>query len=421
MTMILKNISYLMTQNKNRDILQDVDVQIVDDEIVAIGQGFQGDEVIDCSRKLVLPGLINTHTHMELASRRGISDNKPLFEWLKDLNIRNLSGDWKRYAVSVSLIELLRTGTTCVNDCYNTDLATVEKVRSSGIRAILSSYLRDDGEKSENTICKQLTSAVKFHDAMFDKSRITPALGPHSVYNCSSEFLQQIAETASQLNTKVHIHLAETETERAECIASHGRTPVKHLEETGVLSQDTVVAHCIYVDEEDIKLLKENDVSISYCPISNMKLGSGTFPYPEITNNELNIGIGTDGAASNNNLNMFEEAKVASLLQKQTDPAAATAQQIIDCLTITGANAIGKGNRIGSVEINKKADLIIIDLNDTTLIPYDPERLVSHLVFSFNGPVEHSIIDGEFVVRNGEVTGLDRREAIEGLKRCLQN
>lgn len=416
--MILKDIDYLVTQNERRQILRDIDVRVEEKQIKQIHTNLDGTGIVDCSGMAVLPGLINAHTHMELAARRGISNNKPLFEWFDDLNVDALTGEWKRYAISVSLIELLRTGTTCVNDCYNTDPETIAAVEHSGIRAVLSSYLRDDGERDEVRATEQLSDAMAFHDTVEEVERITPALGPHSIYNCTPEFLKRISKTAADLDSMIHIHLAETEAEQDECFDAYGKSPVEHLKETNVLAQDVVVAHCVHIDESDLRLLVENEVGVAHCPCSNMKLGSGRFRLPVIAD-RLPIGIGTDGVASNNNLNAFEEAKIASLYQKERDPSAATAQQLLDHLTIEGAVAIGKSDEIGSIVPGKRADLIFIDLDDTTLTPRNPELLVSHLIFSFNGPVKASMVDGEFVVKDGTVTGLDRREAIEGLGAAL--
>ena len=417
--MILKNIDYLITQNPNRDILRNVDVVVDDGKIKSIGYDLAGEPEVDCDGQAVLPGLINGHTHLELTGRKGLSDDKPLFRWLRETNETPVGDDWKYNAVALSLIELLRSGTTCVYDCYNSDRKSIRALRDAGIRASLSAYLIDGNTGDKEQIESQLAEAELLCERLEGDPRLTPALGPHSIYNCSGTYLERIADVAQQRDLPVHIHLAESEKEREMCLEAHGQSPTEYLHDRGILETKVIAAHGVHLDEDELELLSEDGAGVVHCPCSNMKLGVGVAKLDGLRE-AVDVGIGTDGAATNNNVNILEEAKVASLLQKLDDPRTATAQQLLDHLTIEGAAALGRANEIGSIETDKKADLICLDLAEPTLAPRMGERgLISNIIFGFNGPVQRVIVGGDVVLSNGRVLGLNRKTVVRNLQRAV--
>jgi 5-methylthioadenosine/S-adenosylhomocysteine deaminase len=398
---ILKHIRYLVTQNSDREILENVDVRVEGDKITEIGESLSGGEEVDCSGKVVMPGMINCHTHVSMTMFRGISDNKVLEDWLHEdiFPAEEEMTDEEVYeGAKLGIREMLATGTTTFNDMYMPERKVAEAVDELGIRAVLTNGFVDiDGEGE-----RKLEMSRDFIEEYLDHPRITPAVGPHAVYTCSPEILEKAREIAEEYDTKIHIHVSETETENRNCIEERGKTPVQHLDELGLIGERTIAAHGVHLNDEDIELLSEKDAAVSHNPCANLKLGSGVADVPKLRKNGVTTGLGTDGPASNNNLNMFDEMKFASLIQKNRDPTQMTEQEVLDMATIDGAEVVGLGDEIGSVEEGKKADLVLVDLDRPDMRPVENTRnLVSNLVFSFNGEVDATMVDGDFVQTNG--------------------
>ncbi len=390
--MILENIDYLVTQNEKREVKKEVDVLIRDGTIEEISDFIAGDQRIDCSGKIVTPGLINCHTHIPMNLFRGLSDNKKLDNWfLQDISPAEakLEEDDIKLGSKHALLEMIKTGTTCFNDMYFYENIIADICQESGLRAVLSRVLtEEDGECLEKT--KKLIYKVK------DIEKIDVAVGPHSLYTCMEEKLRDSKQIHEENNIKIHTHLSETKNEYKK-----GKSQVERFHELGLINQDFIGAHAVYLNDKDIEILVKEGSSVVHNPCSNLKLGSGIANITKYREKGLKVGLGTDSVASNNNLNMFEEMKFACLLQKEKNPEKFTAQDAFDMATIEGAEILGKEKDIGSIEEGKKADLLFIDKEKVGLTPtYGKKGIVSNLVYSFNGMVDHTMVDGEFLMKN---------------------
>lgn len=406
--MLLQNIRFLITQNPEREILKDVDIRVEDGRITEIGENLTtDDDVVDCSDKAVMPGLINTHTHAAMNTMRGLSDNKLLQDWLEDAIFpaeEHMDNDAVYYGTLHAIAEMVKTGTTCFNDMYAPEQPAAEAVEDAGIRAVLGRGLTDidgDGQKKLQE-SKALLERYEHHD------RITPVVAPHAIYTCSEELLHEARGQSEQYDTFLHTHLSETKQENDDCMAAHDMTPTAYLNDLGLLTERAVAAHAVWLTEQDMRLFQKTGAGIAHNPCSNLKLGSGIADIPRLQAHDVTLGLGTDSVASNNNLNMFEEMKFASLLQKRNDPRRMTEQAALDMATIDAAELLGLENDVGSIETGKQADLITVDLAETATSPiYGKRGILSNLVFSFHGQVTDTFVQGEPLLRNGSPNSLD--------------
>jgi 5-methylthioadenosine/S-adenosylhomocysteine deaminase len=412
---ILQNIEFLVTQNPEREILEDVDFRISGSEISEIGdlRPLTDEEVLDCSGKLVMPGLVNAHTHASMSLLRGISDNKELERWLQEdifpaedaMNMGDV-----RLGAKLASMEMLETGTTCFNDMYEGVDEIAEAVEDSGIRAVLSRGLFDWDEKGEKRIEEAKGAVEKYRE----NELVYPGIAPHAVYSCSEDLLNEMKDYAEEKDVPYHIHVSETEKENRDLEAEQGVTPTQYLEEHSLFDSSVVAAHAAWLTEEDKKIFEERNANIAHNPSANLKLGSGIADIPEMMDRGVNVALGTDGPASNNNFNLFEEMKTAALVHKLEGPEIIDEQQVLDMATINGAKAIGLEEEIGSVEEGKKADLLVIDLEDPELTPfYGKQGMISNLVFSFTGRPEKVLVNGKKVVEDGKIAGKGRKEIME--------
>lgn len=412
--MLLKDIRFLVTQNPGRDVLRNVDVRIVDGCIEEIGEGLtKDDEIVDCSDKVVMPGLVNTHTHAPMNVMRGISDNKVLQDWLEEDIFpaeEYMDHDTTYYGTTHAIMEMLRTGTTCFNDMYAPEQPVADAVQDTGMRAVLAQGMIDNTseEPGGTDTEKKLAESKRFVARYEDHDRITPAVAPHAIYTCSDELLQQAKEQADQYDTLLHLHLSETMRENRECEDQHGRTPTAHLDKLDLLDGRFIGAHGVWLTDRDVELLKQAGAGIAHNPCSNLKLGSGVADVSRLRDKNISVGVATDSVASNNNLNLFEEAKMASLLQKRRDPENMTEQDVLDMLTIDGAELLNLDDQIGSIVPGKQADLTCIDVHDVSMTPrYGVRGLLSNLAFSFHGQVTDTFVAGEPLLQNGELQDID--------------
>ncbi|WP_370004720.1 amidohydrolase family protein [Methanothermobacter sp. KEPCO 2] len=373
------------------------------------------DTVIDGHGKLIIPGLVNTHTHLSMTLFRGMADDLPLDRWLND-HIwpaeAHLNGEYCHAGALLGCVEMIRSGTTTFNDMYfyMDDVACA--VDEAGLRCVLSHGMIDlgDDDKRRAEIRESLRIIRECH-GMAD-GRIKVALGPHSPYTCSEELLRETARLAAEHGVGIHIHVSETENEVREVSEAHGMSPVEYLDSTGVLGPGTVAAHCVWLKENEMEILSERGVKVSHNPSSNMKLASGTSPVPELMERGVNVSIGTDGAASNNNLDMFEEMKTASLLQKVSlhDPTALPAMDVFQMATLNGAEALGIYS--GLIEEGRLADLVVLNTRRPHLTPW--RNPASHLVYSASGAdVDTVICDGRILLLEGELKVLDEEYVME--------
>ncbi len=404
-------------------VFNDGVVAVDDDEIIAIGEKeilekYKSEKIIDAGNSIIMPGLINTHTHAAMAYFRGLADDLPLPVWLEKhiwpAEAKYVNKNFVKKASALACLEMIKSGVTCFNDMYFFEQETASVASRIGMRALIGEVILDFHTPS----CKTPKEALKKTEEMIlkykDSELISVAVAPHSIYTCSEENLSKSKELADKYSINLHIHISETEKENKDCLRDNEKSPVKYLDELGILNNKTIAAHSIWLDDEDIEIYKNRQVKISHCPISNMKLASGIMNFKKMRESGLVISLGTDGAASNNTLDLFSEMRACALLHKvnNLNPEIASATEIVKAATINGAKILGMDDKIGSLEIGKKADIITVNLNKPHLTPiYNP---CSHLVYAVNlADVENVIVNGKLIMQNREVLGLDEDRILE--------
>ena len=430
-TILIKN-ALILSPNINFEDKQSILIKndIISEISPEIDEG-NADKIIDASGKILLPGLVNTHTHLSMTLFRGLADDLSLDSWLND-HIwpmeANLNGNYCYIGALLGAVELIKSGTTTFSDMYFYMEDVARAVDEAGIRAVLSYGMIDfgDAERRENEIKENLT-LFENCNGMAD-GRIKVFFGPHSPYTASEELLIKVRQLADEYNMGIHIHVSETQKEINDVTAEKGLRPFEYLDKIGFLGPDVVAAHSVWLSDEEIEIIKKNDVKISHNPCSNMKLASGIAPVSKLIENDICVSIGTDGASSNNNLDLIEELKTASLLQKVStlDPKVLDSDESIAMGTIKGAEALGLDSEIGSIEVGKKADIILIDTNSANMVP-DSSSLSSNIIYSANGSnVDTTICNGKILMENKKLTVLDEdeiyakaRQAIKELKEAI--
>ncbi len=384
------------------------DLFIEGSHIREIGSSLEpaADEVIDGKGKAALPSFANGHTHAAMVLLRGFADDLPLDEWLnrKIWPIESQLTEQDVYwGTRLACLEMIRSGTTFFNDMYWHYHGVARAVEDAGIRAAVSAVFIDlfDDQRSREQIA--LNQRLLEETAQYS-SRVIFTLGPHAIYTVSPASLRWAKAFADQHSLPIHIHLSETRKEVEDCLREHNRRPVEYLDDIGFLGPNMIAAHSIWLDEQEIRLLSENEVKVIYNPVSNMKLSSGVFPYADLKKAGVSIGLGTDGCASNNNLDMLETMKFAALLQKiSTDsPAVLPAEDVFRLATIGTFSAFGLP--AGELRVGSFADLILIDLDNIQLIP--PHDLINNLVYAAHSDcIDTTICDGKILMRNRIVAG----------------
>ena len=420
MSILIKNVLH---QDKLTDVL------IEGNRIARIASGISapaGTEVLDGTDKAIIPGFINTHTHASMTLFRGYGDDLPLMTWLEDY-IWPVEAQMTAHDVYVgarlACLEMLRSGTTCFLDMYMHPLETAKAVEEMGLRAHLSYTLFDQGNAERAELDRR--RSYEYFDRFKEFSdRITFTLGPHAIYTVSGEQLQFCHQFAVEHNVKIHLHLSETKGEIDECVRQHGLTPVRYLEKLGILSEHLVLAHVVWIDDEEMDLLAKYNVSVVHNPASNLKLASGyAFKYEEMKRRGIRIGIGTDGCSSSNNLDMVVAMKLASFLGKgwRFDSTACKADDIFASATSVGADILGIP--AGRVEEGALADVCLVDLNTPELVPLN--SLTSNLVYATSGSscVDTVIVDGRILMRDKYVPGQEAiiAEAREVARRLFKH
>jgi len=382
-------------------------------------------KTIDGRGKIALPGLINCHTHLSMTLFRGIAEDQPLQTWLREtiwpLEAKLQPEDVYTGAL-LGCLEMIKTGTTTFVDMYFHEDKVAEAVEEAGLRAVLSQAVIETGNKDmDERIFRDSVDFVKRFKTRADGG-VIPRLGPHAVYSCSPELLKEVRRIATELKVGIHIHLAESLELARQIKTEHGLSEVQLLEGLGFLDSDVLAAHCIHLSDQEIATLTKYDVKISYNPVANMKLAQGTPRIHDLLEAGLTVGIGTDGPASNNNLDLLQTAKIGALLQKQhyQDPTVLPASTVLRMATIDGARALGLEESIGSLEVGKKADIILVNLEEPHLTPiHDP---YANIVYSASGSdIDTVIIDGEVVMEGREVKTLDEAEILEKAEKKAQD
>ncbi len=397
---LLKNCTAVLTEpgriERNADIL-------IREGRVEIGETDKTDEVVDCSGKIVIPGLVNSHTHAAMTLLRGIEDDLPLEPWLRE-KIWPAEARLKEedvYAGTLlACLEMLKNGVTCFADMYFFGEAVKRAAEESGIRCVFFQAVLD----AETPDSKTPEQALKNLSRLKESELFVPGIGPHSVYACSQEILEAVSDLSSE-GYPVHIHVSETEKEVHDSVRLHGARPVEVLKNTGLLGPRTSVAHAVHLSEREIRMLAESGATAVNCPVSNLKLSAGVSPVPEMRESGIPVALGTDSAASNNSLNMFTEMKFASLVQRLRGRILPTKEVLNSAF---GSKAIW---RTGRITTGSPADIAIIDADSLGLQPL--RSLESCLVFSFSGPVWGTVVNGELVVENGRHRNLDEEVVIK--------
>ncbi|RJR41926.1 MAG: amidohydrolase [Deltaproteobacteria bacterium] len=425
--------AWVLTQNPDREIFSPGAVAVKEAEIAAVGppqellRRYAPDQILDYPQGLIIPGLINAHTHAAMSLFRGLADDLPLEEWLNNHIFpaeRHLNGDFVYWGTKLAVAEMLLSGTTTFCDMYLWAGQVAQAAAETGIRAVVGEVLYDFPSPNYGPP----GAGLKYSEALCRTWRGHPLVGvaiqPHAVYTCSPELLQQCGELAARCDTRLIIHLSETPREVADCEARYGATPVGHLHRLGLLNSRLVADHGVVLTNADMDLLAASGAGVAHCPESNMKLASGIAPVVDLLAKGVPVGLGTDGCASNNNLDMLQEMDTAAKLQKvhRLDPTALPATQALDLATRNGARILGLDKEVGALAPGMKADLVVIDLDQPHLTPiYDP---YSHLVYAATGAdVQTVLVHGRVVVRDRRLLTFDLEETLaraRELARSLQ-
>ncbi len=383
---------------------------------VGMGQAPRGsyDKIINGQNKLLMPGFVNTHTHAAMTLMRGYADDLPLMEWLEHkiwpLEAK-LTADDVYWGSMLAILEMIKSGTTTFNDMYFFMEETARAVQESGIRAVLARGLIGVGPAAESGLEESRELIGKWHRAADD--RISFRLGPHAPYTCPPEYLKKVTALARELNVGIHTHIAETKVELEDIKKQYGKTPVELMEEAGLFEIPTTAAHCVHLTPADIAILKKYDIGVAHNPESNMKLASGIAPVPEMLAAGISVALGTDGASSNNNLDMLQEMRTCALLHKVNtmDPTVLPAYQAIEMATVHGAKALGLGNETGRLQAGLKADLIIISLDQPHMTPV--HDAAANIVYSAQASdVETVIINGNIIMENKKIMTFDEKQVL---------
>lgn len=419
---ILITGAWVLTQNPEREVFSPGAVAIRGEEIVAVGppgelqRRYAAAQVLDYPQGLIIPGLINAHTHAAMALFRGLADDLPLEEWLTSHIFpaeRHLNGDFVYWGTKLAVAEMLLSGTTTFCDMYLWSAQVARAAAETGIRAVVGEVLYDFPSPNYGPSQAGLQYSEELYRAWQDHPRVQVAVQPHAVYTCSPDLLQQCGDLASRLNTRLIIHLSETATEVADCEAKYGATPVAHLHRLGLLTHRLLADHGVVLSEQDLELVAASGASVAHCPESNMKLASGIAPVVDLLDQGVPVGLGTDGCASNNNLDLLQEIDTAAKLQKvhRLDPTALPAPAALDLATRGSARALGLAEEVGAIMPGLKGDLVVIDLDQPHLTPiYDP---YSHLVYAATGAdVQTVLVHGQVLVQDRRLLSIDLEETL---------
>ncbi len=420
MDVLIKN-GTLITMDKGRRVLKNFSMSLEGGRIAEIAEEITGeaDFVIDAKRKLVLPGLVNAHTHLPMTLFRGLADDLHLDKWLRD-EIWPVEGSLEdRHVYAGSLLgclEMLKSGTTCFNDMYFFLDEIARAVEESGIRAVLSWAMIDLGDEEKGKALleegRRLVKRSRSEKEGYG-GRVKVFLGPHAPNTCSQELLVGSKELADEYDTGIHIHVAETRGEVENSVKDKGARPFEYLDKIGFLGSNVVAAHSTWASKKEIALMKKRDVKVAHNPTCNMKLGSGVARVPEYLEAGITVSLGTDGPASNNNLDIFEDMKICALIHKSNKEEASVlpAERVLEFATINGAKALGMEDEIGSLEVGKRADVILVDLDRPNLTPLT--NPVSHLVYAAKGcDVDTVIVDGKILMEGRQLRTLDEVEVL---------
>lgn len=421
----------VVTMDGERRVFDNGFVAIRGERIIAVGDatqlkaaGYRAKQTMDARGKIVLPGLVNAHTHIPMTLFRGIADDLNLQDWLTKYifpaEAKNVTREFVVAGTQLGLAEMIRGGITTYADMYYFEDAIAEETKRAGVRGVLGETVIDFPVADNKTWAEAMAYTERFLKRWKGDSLITAAIAPHAPYTVSTEHLNEVRAMAEKLDAPILTHLAEAPTETEFIAKTYNTRPALYLERINFLSPRVLAAHVVHVNDEEISILKRREVGVAHCPQSNMKLASGTAPVPAMLKAGLRLGLGTDGAASNHDLSLWEEMDTAAKLHKliSGDPTAVPAQDVLAMATIGGARALHLEREIGSLEAGKRADVILVDLSAPHLTPiYNP---LSHLVYATKASdVSDTIVNGRVLMRNRRLLTLDE-EAIKMKARAYQ-
>ena len=419
----------VVTVDGDRRVLSPGSVAIRGNTIVAVGPAsevtasYRATDTIDASGRVVLPGLINTHTHAPMVLYRGLGDDLALLDWLQKYifpaEAKTVSPAFVRTGTSLAALEMIRSGTTTYVDMYYFEEEIARETRRAGLRGVLGQTIIEFPVPDAKTPADGLKRTEAFIREFQQDELITPAVAPHAVYTNDAASLTQSRDLARKYGVPLVIHLAETEAEIPLSMERHKARPVAALDALGVFTARVIAAHAVWIQPDEIQLLRQRGVGVAHNPESNMKLASGTAPVPQYLEANVAVGLGTDGAASNNDLDMFEAMRQAAFLHKlqSKDPRVVSARVALEMATVGGARVIGRETQLGSLEPGKLADLIVVRMDRPRQVPmYDP---ISHLVYTTRGDdVETTIVNGRVLMRSGKVLSLDETQVLRDARQA---
>lgn len=392
-------------------------IAIADDRIVAVGdvpEDFQAEKIIDGTQHFAIPGFVNAHTHASMTLLRSYADDMKLMDWLEQMIWpieAKLRSDDIYWGAMLAAVEMIRSGTTAFADMYGPDMERVaEVVDVSGLRGVLSRGLIGVAPDSDKKLEENAALYENYHGAA--QGRITVMFGPHALYTCPPNYLKKIAAKAQALGAEVHIHMSETVGEIENCLKEYGKRPFAHVASTGLFENGTLAAHCVHLDDEDIDIIKKYHIRVAHNPGSNMKLASGTAPVPRLLEDGVCVALGTDGASSNNNLDMLDEVQLAALMHKvhTLDPLAVPALTAVKMGTEYGAQALSLPD-VGRLRAGDKADIVLFSMHGAAWTPcYNPVSLLAYAAKSSS--IDTVMVDGKILMENGALTTMDEERIL---------
>lgn len=414
--LLLKDGDVLCSDGQVRQL----DIAVSGSQITQIGTvTAPAARIINCQDKFIIPGFVNTHTHAAMTLFRSYADDMLLMDWLQTKiwpAEENLTADDVYWGTQLAIAEMIKSGTTCFADMYFFMPDVARAVAESGIRAVLARGMAGVAPTANQALAESENFYQEWHNAA--DGRITVMLGPHAPYTCPPDYLKKVTALADRLGAQIHIHLSETAGEVADCQKQYGKSPFALMQELGVLDHGVLAAHCVHVSPDDIAIMQANKVRVAHNPGSNMKLASGTAPVPDMLQAGITVGLGTDGAASNNNLDMLEEVRLAAMLHKvhRLDPLAVPAKTAMDMATRQGAAALGLEHITGVIQTGYKADLTIFAMQEPYWHPRH-DRL-SLLTYAANSRDVHTVIvDGKILLDNYQLTTIDQDRLVAEVDR----
>jgi 5-methylthioadenosine/S-adenosylhomocysteine deaminase len=425
--MILKNCKYIITQDKDRLILENQDIEIINGKITKISKNINSKDtdVHDFSNKVVMPGMINTHAHLPMTLFRGYSDDLGLHDWLKKMLAMEakLTKEHVYWGTKLGLLEGIQFGTTTFADFYYFPYKRAEAMIETGVNGFLDSAVHDMPGFFK-TPQHAIDHSEKFIKDMLKEKKVTPIATAHSIYLCSKDTLQQMNNIAKKYGVLKRIHVSETEKEFKKCLKDYKATPVEFLNNLNWVDEKTMLVHANWVTNHELRIIRNAKAKINHNPISNMKLAYGkAMPLRRMIDMGITVSLATDGPTSNNNLDLFDDMKVSALMHKfeMNDPIGIMDQEIFDMANIKGAEALMIENETGSLEIGKNADIIAMDLNEAVFTPLNSHNnIISHLIYAASGSnVTDTIVKGKFLYKDKKFLTLDKNKIIKNVQRLM--